>query len=42
VVLLLAGAVASQPFLTVGVLIAVAGHVVMVGSAGRWFGRRLV
>ena len=39
--LLLAGAVASQPFLTAGVLIAVAGFVVMVGAAARWYGRTI-
>ena len=39
-ILLLAGLVASQPFLTAGVLIAVAGYVAMVGSAARWLTRR--
>jgi hypothetical protein len=38
--MLLAGAVAAQPFLTAGVLIAVAGYVAMVGSAARWLTRR--
>jgi|GEM_PF-7044533 len=42
VALLLAGVVASQLFLMAGVLVAVAGYVVMVGSAARWFGRRSV
>lgn len=42
VILLLTGVVASRPFLTAGVLIAVAGYVVMVGSAARWLGRRSV
>jgi hypothetical protein len=42
VILLLTGAMASRSFLTAGVLIAVAGYVVMVGSAARWFGRRSV
>lgn len=42
VFLLLTGAVASRSFLTLGVLIAVAGYVVMVGSAAGWFGSRSV
>jgi hypothetical protein len=39
-ILLLVGAVASQPFLAAGMLIAVAGYVAMVGSIVRWLARR--
>ena len=39
-ILLLVGAVASQPFFAAGVLIAVAGYVAMVWSAVRWLARR--
>src|SRR6478735_5676408 len=39
-ILMLGAAVASQLFLTAGVLAAVAGYVVMVGSAAHWFRRR--
>ena len=38
--LMLCGAMASRLFVTAGVLIAVAGYLVMVGSAAWWFGRR--
>jgi hypothetical protein len=39
-ILLLAGAVASQPCLMAGLLTAVAGYVAMVGSAARWLTHR--
>lgn len=39
-ILMVAGAVASQLFLTAGVLITVAGYLVMVGSAARWYDHR--